>query len=356
MQFTSYDNETIWYRLWKAAKPRAVIQVMTGLAEVADYYEDFAQQMVRAGFTVALHEYRKHGRTVASYGNGNLFRNFARDGAQLCGLLRDSYPELPVVLLAHSLGTTVSQVAIFEKMARWDGIIYMGPSHAVLTPDRKESLLEAAEKDILLYGEDAVNAMIFRLVFGRLNAPFAPDRSSLAFITSDLDRRKWIQSLPYDNPPYTNRFFRDFIILQADLAVNETLEKTQPPLTDTPVLFLTGEDDVTAENGSYGDTQAALLRGAGCRDVTSIVYPGMRHSILQEEVDAAKVLSTRPLRWCEPVFCPIKKRRPMGGALFYWFVIRRAERFPVPDPVSSGSWRQICRDLPQRTPRPRSGK
>ena len=190
MQFTSYDNETIWYRLWKAAKPRAVIQVMTGLAEVADYYEDFAQQMVRAGFTVALHEYRKHGRTVASYGNGNLFRNFARDGAQLCGLLRDSYPELPVVLLAHSLGTTVSQVAIFEKMARWDGIIYMGPSHAVLTPDRKESLLEAAEKDILLYGEDAENAMIFRLVFGRLNAPFAPDRSSLAFITSDLDRRK----------------------------------------------------------------------------------------------------------------------------------------------------------------------
>ena len=166
MQFTSYDNETIWYRLWKAAKPRAVIQVMTGLAEVADYYEDFAQQMVKAGFTVALHEYRKHGRTVASYGNGNLFRNFARDGAQLCGLLRDSYPELPVVLLAHSLGTTVSQVAIFEKMARWDGIIYMGPSHAVLTPDRKESLLEAAEKDILLYGEDAVNAMIFRLVFG----------------------------------------------------------------------------------------------------------------------------------------------------------------------------------------------
>ena len=282
MQFTSYDNETIWYRLWKAAKPRAVIQVMTGLAEVADYYEDFAQQMVKAGFTVALHEYRKHGRTVASYGNGNLFRNFARDGAQLCGLLRDSYPELPVVLLAHSLGTTVSQVAIFEKMARWDGIIYMGPSHAVLTPDRKESLLEAAEKDILLYGEDAANAMIFRLVFGRLNAPFAPDRSSLAFITSDLDRRKWIQSLPYDNPPYTNRFFRDFIILQADLAVNETLEKTQPPLTDTPVLFLTGEDDVTAENGSYGDTQAALLRGAGCRDVTSIVYPGMRHSILQE--------------------------------------------------------------------------
>lgn len=282
MHFTSYDNETIWYKVWAAPEERAVIQVMTGLAEVADYYEDFAQEMVRAGYTVALHEYRKHGRTRASYGNGNLFRNFAKDGAQLCRILRDSHPGLPVILLAHSLGTTVSQVAIFEKMASWDGIIYMGPSHAVLSPDQKASLLETAQRDILLYGEDADNAMIYRLVFGRLNAPFAPDRSSLAFITSDLDRRKWITSLPYGNPPYTNRFFRDFIILQADLAANETLEKTQPPLTDTPVLFLTGSDDVTAANGTYGDTQAQLLREAGCRDVSSIVYPGMRHSILQE--------------------------------------------------------------------------
>lgn len=282
MYFTSYDSETIWYQIWEAPEEHAVIQIMTGLAEVADYYEDFAQEMVRAGYTVALHEYRKHGRTDASYGSGNLFENFARDGAQLCRILRESRPERPVILLAHSLGTTVSQIAIFEKMAHWDGVIYMGPSHAVLIQEQKEPLLEAAERDILLYGEDADNAMIYRLVFGRLNAPFAPDKSSLAFITSDLDRRKWIQSLPYANPPYTNRFFRDFIFLQADLAASETLEKTQPPLTDTPVLFLTGLDDVTAANGTYGDTQAGLLREAGCRDVSSIVYPGMRHSILQE--------------------------------------------------------------------------
>ena len=46
--------------------------------------------------------------------------------------------------------------------------------------------------------------------------------------------------------------------------------------------FLTGSEDVTASNGTYGDVQAQLLREVGCKDVTSIVYPGMRHSILQE--------------------------------------------------------------------------
>lgn len=282
MEFTSFDGEKIWYKIWEADKPRAVIQIMTGLAEVADYYEIFVPEMVKAGYTVALHEYRKHGRTRAEYGEGNLFRNYAKDSSSFCAILRRSFPELPVVLFAHSLGTTVSQIAIYEKMTQWDGIIYTGPSHAVIAPERMEELLAITDRDILLHGENSVNVMIFPLVFGRLNAPFASDRSSLGFITSDAERRRWLADLPYESPSYTNRFFRDFVVMQADLAVNETLENTRPPLTDTPVLFLTGGDDVTAQNGTYGDTQARLLLEAGYKDVTSIVYPGLRHSILQE--------------------------------------------------------------------------
>ena len=55
MEFTSFDGEKIWYKVWAAESPRAVIQIMTGLAEVADYYEIFAPEMVKAGYTVALH-------------------------------------------------------------------------------------------------------------------------------------------------------------------------------------------------------------------------------------------------------------------------------------------------------------
>ena len=300
MEFTSFDGEKIWYKVWEAGSPRAVIQIMTGLAEVADYYEIFAPEMVKAGYTVALHEYRKHGRTRAEYGEGNLFRNYAKDGSSFCAILRRSFPGLPVVLFAHSLGTTVSQIAIYEKMAQWDGIIYTGPSHAVIAPERMEELLAITDRDILLHGADSVNVMIFPLVFGRLNAPFASDRSSLGFITSDAERRRWLADLPYESPSYTNRFFRDFVVMQADLAVKETLENTRPPLTDTPVLFLTGGNDVTAENGTYGDTQTQLLLKAGCKDVTSIVYPGLRHSLLQETAYAKVIEDIR--EWIQKRF------------------------------------------------------
>ena len=118
MEFTSFDGEKIWYKVWEAGSPRAVIQIMTGLAEVADYYEIFAPEMVKAGYTVALHEYRKHGRTRAEYGEGNLFRNYAKDGSSFCAILRRSFPGLPVVLFAHSLGTTVSQIAMLLSLRR----------------------------------------------------------------------------------------------------------------------------------------------------------------------------------------------------------------------------------------------
>ena len=31
MEFTSFDGEKIWYKVWEAGSPRAVIQIMTGL-------------------------------------------------------------------------------------------------------------------------------------------------------------------------------------------------------------------------------------------------------------------------------------------------------------------------------------
>ena len=170
-----------------------------------------------------------------------------------------------------------------EKMEKWDGVIYTGPSCKVMPPERKKRLLPLAENSISKYGEDGQNLMLYPEVFARLNAPFVAEKSPYSFITSDSSKWKWIARLPFKGPDYSNRFFRDFILLQADLATKETLENIVPPLADTPILLLTGSNDVTAANGTYGDTKAKLLCKAGYKDVTSIVYPGLRHSVLQEK-------------------------------------------------------------------------
>ena len=52
--------------------------------------------------------------------------------------------------------------------------------------------------------------------------------------------------------------------------------------TYNPPPTSSGGGSVQKAKDTYGDVQAQLLREVGCKDVTSIVYPGMRHSILQE--------------------------------------------------------------------------
>lgn len=106
---TDKEGEKIYYETWPVESPRAVIQILTGLGEIAWYYEELAQEANRHGLSVWLHEYRKHGRSEAKYGQENIFLTFAADAAQLLSMIREETPDKKVFLVCHSLGTGIGQ-------------------------------------------------------------------------------------------------------------------------------------------------------------------------------------------------------------------------------------------------------
>ncbi|MDO4417308.1 MAG: alpha/beta hydrolase [Eubacteriales bacterium] len=276
----SRDGQKLYMESWKVEDPRACIQILTGLGEMAWYYEEFAEEANARGFSVYMHEYRKHGRSDAAYGEGNLFMNFAADAAQVFRLIREENPGQKIFLTCHSLGTGISQFAAALEGVRWDGIAMTGPSHRVIDAERFSRLLAMAEAAVHLEGEDAPSRDIYPEIFDGQNDDFAEENSPFSFITSDKEKWAFIASLPFTSPEYSNRFFRDFVIMQGVLLDEFALEKTgKDPV---PVLLLTGEKDVTSENGTYAKRKADRLRDAGFADVEAKVYEGLRHSILQE--------------------------------------------------------------------------
>lgn len=278
-EFRTFDGETLYYKVWKAGDPIAVIQILTGLAEVTEYYEDFARAAAGSGFTVYLLEYRKHGRSTASYGEGNLFINYARDQALFLKKIRLEESGRRVFVMAHSLGTMVTQMAFSHTDADWDGVILMGLSHNAYTEEKRKRQLSMAEAAIEKYGPDALNDDIYEEVFNHLNDRFAGENSPFSFITSDKDKWEWIASLPYTSPGYSNRFFKEFVEAWSLL---ETCGLETYEGRSLPVLILNGSEDVTADLGTYGDAKLDLLEQAGFEDVESAVYEGLRHSLLQE--------------------------------------------------------------------------
>ena len=288
---TAEDGEKIYYETWPAETPRAMIQILTGLGEMAWYYEEFAQEANRRGFSVWLHEYRKHGRSEAGYGQDNIFLTFASDAAQLLSMIRRENPGRKVFLVCHSLGTGIGQFAVAKEGAHWDGIVMTGPSHRVIEPSRFERLLKQAEDAIRAEGPDSPSREIYPEIFDGQNDEFADENSPFSFITSDREKWDFIASLPFTSPDYSNRFYRDFLLMQAVMLDELSLESqaakaasAQEQLAEirVPGLLLTGEQDVTSEHGTYAAVKAAHLRKAGFQDVTSKSYPGLRHSILQE--------------------------------------------------------------------------
>ncbi len=277
--FTSYDGGRIYYEKSEVPAPRAVVQILTGLGEMALYYTEFTKALNEAGYSVWLHEHRGHGRTEAPYCRENLFFGFAGDAAVMNRILREENPGLPVILFGHSLGTNVGQYALNHTDGHWDGIVFTGPSHGFFTAEdviRKTLVARAAiERD----GPDAPSGEIYEEIFNRNNDPFPEDDSPLAFITTDPEKRAFIASLPYTSPPYSNRFFLEFMEFSW-LLETDALEWYRD--RSIPVLILVGEKDPTCENGRSGARRAALMRKIGFSDVTDKIYPGLRHSLLQE--------------------------------------------------------------------------
>ena len=61
--FVDADGVTIHFYVWRAGKPRGLVQIAHGLGEYATRYEDLAQDLVNAGFTVYADDHRGHGAT-----------------------------------------------------------------------------------------------------------------------------------------------------------------------------------------------------------------------------------------------------------------------------------------------------
>jgi alpha-beta hydrolase superfamily lysophospholipase len=134
--FVDADGVTIHFYVWAAGKPRGVVQLAHGLGEYATRYEDLAQDLVNADFTVYADDHRGHGATGAEQWAGDLgkmghlgvggLRATIRSVREFTALVRRETPGLPLALLGHSWGSLIAQDIINEHSEDYDALILTG--------------------------------------------------------------------------------------------------------------------------------------------------------------------------------------------------------------------------------------
>ena len=106
--------------------PRAVIQIVHGVAEHMGRYEEVSRFLAAHGFLVCGEDHLGHGKTVedGSYGffapKGG-WDLVVRDVRRLRELEGEKYPSLPYFLLGHSMGSFLTRTYLIQYPAPWTG-------------------------------------------------------------------------------------------------------------------------------------------------------------------------------------------------------------------------------------------
>lgn len=242
--------------------PLGAVQIAHGLAEHAARYDRLARSLNEAGLLAYATDHRGHGRTgqesLGDFGPGG-FAGLVADVAEFGARIATGYPELPLFLLGHSMGSFAAQAVIVDHSEQYAGVVLSGSTAL----DVLAATLAQAEGPV---GLEAFNAGFeHRTGYEWLSR----DESEVDAYVAD----PWCG---FETPPET------VPMLVADagrLADPAVLAGIRPGL---PLLLASGSDDPLAGSGQLVELLGQRYRDAGLVDVTVTVYPGARHEIFNE--------------------------------------------------------------------------
>lgn len=271
-------------RRWDAvANPRAVVHIVHGMSEHAGRYARFAAALNDAGFLVWAHDHRGHGdNPTPPVGQGHFadadgWRAVVDDAWAVSCALQLAYPGLPLLLLAHSMGSFVGQTLIGEHGEAYAGAVLSGSNGPPGALERVVRVL--ARSQLLALGGRAPGRWVDRLVMGTYNKPFAPNRTPFDWLSRDAAEVDRYANDPLCGVTFSAQAWFDFLDGKRVLGDDAHLQRIPKTL---PIHLIAGASDPVGENGDGVRRLRDVYRTAGLTCVTMRLYDDARHELLNE--------------------------------------------------------------------------
>jgi alpha-beta hydrolase superfamily lysophospholipase len=261
-----------------------VVVLVHGMGEHLRRYDHVAEALTSQGFAVYGHDHRGHGASLAADDEpGQLGPNgwsaLVDDLNLVIAQAKSDHPRLPVVMVAHSMGSFATQQFLLDHGADVDAVALTGTA-----------ALDLLESALDLSGDLDLSAF---------NTPFQPARTDFDWLSRD-------ESIvdAYLTDPLCG-FGIDAASAKEMFAgarrLTDPAQVARMP-RDLPVYVAVGSRDPV--NGGLTLLWALVdrYRAAGLSDVTVRVYDGGRHEILNE-INRAEIIDDL-LQWLQRVSAP----------------------------------------------------
>lgn len=280
---------------------RAVLQLVHGMCEHKERYTAFMEYMASHGYACVIHDHRGHGHSIKKQDDLGYFYESGAEGMVedikvVNDWIRNRYPDRPIILFGHSMGSMA--VRAFTRLYddRIDGLIVCGsPSYNPAAPLGKM----LAKLDCKINGDKNRPTHIQKLAVEGFNSAFKKEGRANAWVCSDKDVVDAYNQNPLCNFQFTsNGFYNLFSLMQ--MAYSSKGWKMSDP--DLPIIFMSGEDDPCLVNLKKFKNAVNRIKKVGYTNVRNVVWPAMRHEILNEK-GKGKVWKEMRL-WCDEVLSP----------------------------------------------------
>jgi alpha-beta hydrolase superfamily lysophospholipase len=275
--FTSADGLRVSCARWDSVGPvRGVVQIAHGMGEHIGRYAHVIEALTSSGLTVYGNDHRGHGRTAPSaahlgnFGEGG-FDLLVEDMFRLSRIAKEENPDVPFILMGHSMGSFASQQYVLDHSREIDGLILSG-SGALDGLARVASSAPAGTNI--------------------LNARFEPARTPADWLSRDSAIVDAFMNDPLCFPQLQPASFASFLAAAPRLSDPGDLGRIRAAL---PIYLFAGSEDPVGQQLEGVAVLIERYRKAGVRDISHDFYPGGRHEMLNE-INRDEVM-TRLLGW-----------------------------------------------------------
>lgn len=263
--------------------PVGVVQIVHGVAEYAARYDEFATFLASHGFLVVAHDHMGHGGSIGADGTAQGYfaggwSKVVADAHRLLTYTRMECPEVPYILLGHSMGSFV----VRSLMARYPKC---GLSAVILSDTgwMHRGILNSGIAAATLVGKkngfDTPSKALTDMMFSGYNKRVEHKRTGFDWLTRDDKTVDAYIADPLCGFPVTAGLARDLFGGIKHIQEPETLAKMRK---DVPVHFIAGAMDPVGNYGSGVTQTAQAFVKAGMEHVSVRLYPLCRHEVLNE--------------------------------------------------------------------------
>ncbi len=280
---SSNGSDNIACYIYKpVSKPRAAVQIVHGMCEYIERYEEFISFLCANGILVFGHDHLGHGKSVINGGYYGYFapehgwQYLAKDTVRMTRLIQKQYPDIPYYILGHSMGSLVTRTVLAKHSELYDGALILGTLNTRIAADMGVVIMKAICR---AKGEFSRSKAADSLVFGMNNLRIENPVNEYAWVSRDEEIVEKYGNDPLCTFHFTARAYADLFFLSSYVSGKDWASKVDSAL---PIMICGGSEDPIGHYGKGPEEVFDLLNDSGQEDIELKIYSGARHELLNE--------------------------------------------------------------------------